>query len=663
MERWERVVDGAKDVCELAREGALVTERAGREGATPVTREHHCDTEATAEGIRRRMAAQRERQGYARVDAEAATGAAKDAGGASARPGYPGLSDETLDAVILRVGKAAAGDAHKVGEAIYKTTGDFAGRYGVAWFLVAQGLVPAETMPGLWDLLAEDHAHVDPAAVLSLLSRLTPGKAFTRLFKYDPMPWFVAGFTRSLDELLFAAWQRDPGLFEARGSELVEPARRSLDFVRGRSGVALPPARAHSLLVEFAHAQATSGLATNVELARVENGAVTRPRLSDPAAVRAVALLFGTEQEWGAAMVAAALKVQRPSLSNVRDALGACTALELATLLSRRGSFGSNPELAQELRLLEQERSDAPEALLSAAEALRDGDRHAHAVSEMFAVVAAARFAEQGRAVPASLAPLLRFEFLSGVYHESIRPYVRALKALPPEEVLAMAERSLGEEYTYARGLGALLAWPDDAMLGRFFDKDTANGFLEPEVVGRFGAAALPHLARIWELTPRERRRTRHQQVLAALGTAGDQGEAVDPSWDRLVVFDEEGVERLKYWDPSYARVRERALMALSPERRLAALLRCAERRAYPERALASARILDDDGLAAVMAAFLPRRSESERGATVQALRALGDRAAEALRRCRGDFEGDAAFVAVLREALPAGQADALLSG
>ncbi|MBK6533056.1 MAG: hypothetical protein IPF99_26740 [Deltaproteobacteria bacterium] len=323
MERWERVVDGAKDVCELAREGALITERAGREGATPVTREHHCDTEATAEGIRRRMAAQRERQGYARVGDDVAKEAAKDVGGASARPGYPGLSDETLDAVILRVGKAAAGDAYKVGEAIYKTTGDFAGRYGVAWFLVAQGLVPAETMPGLWDLLAEDHAHVDPAAVLSLLSRLPTGKAFTRLFKYDPMPWFVAGFTRALDELLFAAWQRDPSLFEARGSELVEPARRSLDFVRGRSGVALPPARAHSLLVEFAHAQATSGLATNWELARVEGGAVTRPRISDPAAVRAVALLFGTEQEWGAAMVAAALKVQRPSLSNVRDALGA----------------------------------------------------------------------------------------------------------------------------------------------------------------------------------------------------------------------------------------------------------------------------------------------------------------------------------------------------
>lgn len=608
MERWERVVDGAKDVCEIAREGALITERAGREGATPVTREHRCDTEATAEGIRRRMAAQRERQGYVRVGEGAASAAEKGAAGASARPAYPGLSDAKLDAVILRVGKAAAGDAYKVGEAIYKTTGDYAGRYGVAWFLVAHGLVPAETMPGLWDLLTEDHAHVDPAALLSLLSRLPTGKAFTKLFKHDPMPWFVAGFTRSLDELLFAAWQRDPALFEARGSELVEPARRSLDFVRGRSGVALPPATAHSLLTGFAHAQAASGLASNLELARVENGVVTRPRLSDAAAVRAVALLFGTEVEWGEAMVAAALKVEHPSLYNVRDALVRCTALQLATLLSRRGSFGGNPELAQELRLLEQERSDAPEALLSAAESLRDGDRHARVVSEMFAVVAAARFAEQGLAVPASLASLLRFEFLSGVYHESIRPYVRALRALPRQEVLAMAERSLGEDFTYARALGALLAWPDDAMLGRFFDKDAPNAFLEVEVVGRFGAAALPHLARIWELTPRERRRTRHQQVLAALATAGDQGELVDPSWDRFVVFDEEGIERLKYWDSSYAKVRERALMALSPERRTAALRRGVEQGAYPERPLASAHVLDEEGRAAVTAAFEARR-------------------------------------------------------
>lgn len=170
----------------------------------------------------------------------------------------------------------------------------------------------------------------------------------------------------------------------------------------------------------------------------------------------------------------------------------------------------------------------------------------------MFAVVAAARFAEQGRAVPASLAPLRpRFEFLSGVYHESIRPYVRALKALSVEEVLAMAERSLGEEYTYARGLGALLAWPDDAMLGRFFDKDTANGFLEPEVVGRFGArrAAAPgphlgahaarasaHPAPAGARRPRRRGRPgRGRRPLVGLPRGS---------------FDEEGVERLKYWTP-----------------------------------------------------------------------------------------------------------------
>jgi hypothetical protein len=659
MERWERVVDGAKDVWELTKAGALVTERAGREGAAPVTREHRCDTEATAECIRRRMVAQRERQGYARVQGDAAEGAPVE----RARPTYPGLTDAKLGSVILRVGKAAAGDAYKVSDAIYKVTGDYAGRYGIAWFLLAHGLVAAETMPGLWDLLAEDHAHVDPAAVLSLLSRLPTGKAFTALFKHGPMTWFVAGFTRSLDELLFAAYQRDPALCDARAAELVEPAQRSLDFVRGRSGVAVPAARAQSLLLEFAHAQATSGLASNWELARVEDGAVVRPRLSDAAAVRAVALRFGTDEAWGAAMVAAALRVPRPSFSNIRDALGRCTAVELGTLLARHGSFGSNPGLAQELRLIEQERDDDPAALLAAAESLRDGDHHAREVSEMLAVVAAARFADRGLPVPATLAPLLRFAFLSGVYHESIRPYVRGLRALPRETVHAMVERSLGEEHGYAKALGALLAWPDAALLARFFDRDAANVYLDPEVVGRFGAAALPELARVWELTPRERRRTRHQQVLAALATAGDRGEVVDPAWDRFVVFDEEGIERLKYWDPSYARVRERALMALPMDRRTAALRRCAEERAYPERPLASARVLDDDGLAAVMAAFLARRASSDRGATLSALQALGDRAAEALRRGRQAFEGDADFAALLRQALPAGQADALLAG
>ncbi len=603
MERWERTVDGRSDVWEFERAGAVITERASSAGAAPVVREHHCDSEATAEGVRRRMVAQRERQGYARADGAVEAPVA-------ARPSYPGLTASQVDEVILRVGKAAGGEAYGFGEAIMKVTGAWEGRHGVGWFLVEHGLVAAEKMPGFWDFLAEDAALADPATVLTLLAKVPTGRPFSKLFQYGPAPWWVAGSTRSLDALLFAAYQRDPSLFEARGRELGEAARRSLDFVRGRSGVALAAVRARSLLAEFATVQVKHGLASNWELARVDDGAVTRPRLNDSAAVRAVALRFGTAAEWDAAMVKAALAAPQVDLRYAYDALRACTAAELATLLARRGSFGSNDQLALELRIVEVERDDPPEALLAAAEALPDDDNHARAVREMLAVIAARRFADRGLAVPPSLVALLRFEFFSGVYHESIRPYVDGLRALPRADAIALAERALAEPVYYGRGLAALLAWPDDALLGRFFDRDAANGYLEVEVVARFGAAALPHLARAWESTPRERKRSRHQQILAALATAGDRGEIVDPSWDDFITFDEEGVEPLSYWDTSLARVRERALRALPPDRRAAALLRCVAERRWPERALAAAHVLDDKGARAAVAAAHARRVE-----------------------------------------------------
>ncbi len=600
MQRWERTVDGRSDVWEFERAGAVITERASSAGATPIVREHHCDSEATAEGVRLRMVAQRERQGYAR-----AAGAVEAP--AVARPSYPGLTDAQVEALILRVGKAAGGEAYGFGEAIQKVTGAWEGRHAIGWFLLEHGLVEGERMPGFWDFLAEDAALADPATVLALLAKVPTGKDFSKLFKYGPGAWWVAGSARSLDVLLFAAYQRDPALFEDRGRELGEAARRSLDFVRGRSGVAVASVRARSLLTEFATVQVKHGLASNQELARVDDGAVTRPRVSDPAAVRAVALRFGTAADWDAAMVKAALAAKQIDLRNAHDALRACTAAELATLLARRGSFGSNDQLALELRLVEVDRDDAPDALLAAAEALPD-DNHARAVREMLAVIAARRFVDRGLAVPPSLVALLHFEFFSGVYHESIRPYVDGLRALPRADVMALAERALGEPVYYGRGLAALLAWPDDALLGRFFDRDVTNVYLEVEVVGRFGPAALPHLARVWESTPRERKRTRHQQILAALATAGDRGETVDPSWDGFITFDEEGVEALSYWDTSLARVRERALRALPPDRRSAVLLRGVTERRWPERALAAAHVLDDaDARAAVTAAHTRR--------------------------------------------------------
>jgi hypothetical protein len=121
---------------------------------------------------------------------------------------------------------------------------------------------------------------------------------------------------------------------------------------------------------------------------------------------------------------------------------------------------------------------------------------------------------------------------------------------------------------------------------------------------GRFGAEALPHLARIWDLPPRSARRARHRAALEALATMGDRGETADPAWDEAITFDQEGDEPIRYWDGAYASLRARALRSLPEPRRRAQLLRCAAARPWPERAKeAAAAVLDAEGAAAVEAA------------------------------------------------------------
>lgn len=595
MERWTRTIEGRTEHWALVREGVTLTERSVAEGAQEVVRTARCDTAAMAEGIAARMIARHERAGFTRA-AEALTPSVEKA----PRPSCPGVTDKQLDAVIRSVEKALGGDAYKFTTAIDKAVGDWKLRVPTAWFLVEHKLVAAERMPGLWELLAEDVSQVRPDAFLSLLARIPKGADFAKLYKYGAPTWFTRGFDRPLDALLFETFQRAPARCDARESELSPHARLALDFVRGRSNVALPPARARAVLLQIAEAHCTRGLATGWELARIDHGAVTRPRLVDSDAVRAVALRFGDLDAWRAAMVDASLRAPTLSPRTQRDGLVACAATALGAKLAASSSFGTNEELAFLLALFEA-RADAPEALFEAAQAIEGTERHALEIRDMLAVLAAGRFGDAGRPVPDALDALLDQSFFSGVYHASVTPYVKAMAALPRERALRIAEKRLAQPYGYGGALAALLAHPDEALLERLFDLDAPNGFLEPLVVGRLGAAALRHLGRLWALTPRDRRRTRHRQVLEALATMGDRDETADPSWDDFITFDREGDETLKYWDPSYASLRARALAALTSERRVAVLRACAQK-PYPERALAAAEGLSRKERAAVTA-------------------------------------------------------------
>ncbi len=661
MERWQRTIEGRTERWELERKGQTLVERVVVEGFAPVTREALCDTDAMADSITARMIARHERAGFTR-SAEGAPVAQKAEGDKAPRPSYPGLSDKQLGSILNGMGKAGGGDGHKLSMAIQKVVGDWQQRVPIAWFVVKHKLVAAETMPGLWSLLSEQPELVDAEALFELLTRLPTGGAFTKLYKNGPMPWFTAGFDRSLDVLLFEAYQRARALFDTREGELPAPVRTALDFVRGRSGVDVAPSRAQGMVRHIAKVQCEHGLASNVELVRLVDGEVKRPRVESADSVRAIALRFGTPEVWRDAMVDAVKHAPALSLYTQYDGLAACDLATLSQKLAGAFSFSDNGNLARILALLDA-RDDAPEALLEAATAITRTERHALVVRDMLAVLAAACFAAQGKAVPEALDALLDLSFFSGIYHASIAPYVKGLAALPRARALRLAERRLEEQYSYAEGLAPLLAHPDDALLARFFDKDAPNSYLNPRVVGCFGAAALPHLARVWEKTPRTSRRSRHQSVLEALATVGDRGETVDPSWDHFIRFDKEGDEPMKYWDPSYTAVRVRALAALPMERRVAQLVRSAQTKPFPERALAAAVALDDEGFASVMSAFIPRRSECEHYELAALLRALGDRVVAPLKDHRADFIDDAKFMKTLGEALTPEQLGAIAAG
>ncbi len=559
MERWERTVDGRTEYWELEREAEALTEREGVAGAGPAVRETLCDTTAMAESVAARMAARRERAGFTRVSG--APESAPRADVQAPRPTYAGLTEERLDALANAVQKAVAGDAHKLAMAIHKVVGAWERRVPAAWFLVEHGLVPAERMPGLWDLLAEQPALVAPEALFALLTRLPTGDAFAKLYKYGPPPWFTEGFDRGLDELLFAAYQLRRDLFDAREAELPAPVRVALDLVRGRSGAPVAAERAQVVLRQIAKAQCEHGLASNWEMARVEGGAVARPRLADRHAVRAVALRFGSLDAWREAMAGAAVRAPELSVFNQYDGLAACPLADLASKLAGAFSFSTDEELALILALLG-ERADPPEALVDAASRVEGVGHHRARVRDMLAVLAAGRFGDAGRAVPEAVDALLDLSFFSGVYRASVEPYVKGMAALPRARALAFAERSLATDHGYPQGLAPLLAHPDDALLARIFDKDVSHGYLDPRVVGRFGAAALAHLARVWEATPRDRRRARQAQVLEALATAADRGETVDPSWARYIDFEPPDAQSA-HVDPSYEALRARARKAL----------------------------------------------------------------------------------------------------
>ncbi len=648
MQRWTRPQGEQLEFWEVGAEGQVLRERWGLEGQPPQTREQHCDNDATCERIRLRMVAQREREGF--VAAAGAPSSASEKRKEIAAFGE--LTPKKLASIALKLDAIVSSDSHKHRMELSKTV-SWQDAPKLLWHLVEHRAVKAESNLGLLSLLAESPDDAPVELLFELLARLPrdPKKLYPKGYTAR---YFTDGSCREVDALLFSAARRAEGLFAAREAELAPWVRDGLDFVRGRMGIELAPDTKKRILEQIARNQCTQwGLTMGWELPLVEGGGVVQQRMQETEDVRAVALRFGTPAEWSAAIVRAALEQKFDGVHSIRDALVACTARELAALLSKPFSFGDNRTLAYVIGIVEG-RDDSPTELLDAAHSLVDRTDLGKQIRELLAVVAARRFAERGEPVPESLDALLRFEFFSGVYFESIRPYIAGLRALPRERAHALARERLAQPFQYQRALAALIAHPDDALLREIFEKDTTNCYLEPRVVGELGSPALEHLARIYEQTPRDRRRSRAQQILQALAFAADRGEPIDPQWDEHVRFDDEGGEKLEYWSEEYAALRRRVIAGLPIERRNALLLARLEKDKDPTRSLSILNLCDDDAFERGVRVVLERRSGVRRPELRAALAALGERLVPALVAAQDTFAKDREFVAFLREALPA---------
>lgn len=663
MDRWTRTQGEQIEFWEVSAEKEVLRERWGIEGQPPLAREQQCDNEATCERIRLRMVAQREREGFiaaaATSSATSDTKPAKQARGEI--PPFDELTSKKLASIALKLDSIVSHDAHKHRMELSKFV-SWERAHKLAWHLVEHRAVKAESNLGLLALLAESPDGASLEVAFDLLSRL-PTEAKKLYPKNYSGQYFTNGSCREVDALLFANVRRGAGLFAARESELAPWVRDALDFARGRAGIELSRETKKKILGQIAHNQCTSwGLTTGWDLPMLDGDAVVQRRMQDPADVRAVALRFGTEAEWSAAMVKSALELRFDGMRSIRDALDACDARQLALFLSKPFSFGDNASLAYVIAVVEA-RNDTPEALLDAAKTLAERTDLGKDIRELLAVVAARRFGEQNKPVPEELDALLQFNFFSGVYYESIRPYIAGLRAIPRERAHALVRRRVALPYQYPAALAGIIAHPDEALLREIFDIDAANCFLDPRIVGEIGAPALEHLERVWEQTPKDRRRSRAQQVLQALATSADRGEPIDPKWEDFVRFDDEGGEKLDYWDDRFTDLRRRIVVGLPLPRRSALVLARVEKDKHPLRSMALLNLCDDGSLERGVRAVLERRTKLDRAALGTALLALGERLVPALIAARDTFSSDKDFLSLLRERLPAATFDALVRG
>jgi len=477
---------------------------------------------------------------------------------------------------------------------------------------------------------------------MDLLVRLPDGSS-KQYFSQSSM--LMDGYSLTIDKLLFRTYRRAPEVVQARENELNESIRLGLSFVRRRLGETITPEASTAILKQLAKYQASGyGLTTNHEMPVMEDGKLVEPRMADLAAVKKLALLFGTEKEWDATFLAAALEGQWTYPRNVRDAFLLASTTQLAQLVNR-----STIDTGESLRMLAEViplRNDDPGALLDAALTVEE-DR----MREMLLMGVVYRAGKTGAPMPDKLDEVLTFDHLDTTY-EGVRPAcIEWFKFFPRERAIEAARKLLPDEFKRSRSVGILAAHFDEAILREALEGDLGKNYISAETLGGLGEPALPLLAWAHDQTTGDGQRNRYRAMLYAMGKAAETS-VLDERWDRFIDFDAEGGKAMPYYSTSDWKPREAALRGIPEPRRSALLLKRLETTQHPDRILQLAHLAEDK---AVIDTAVRRIIEKKTlGSSFREIvDRLGESAIDVLCKHIGLSQGDGRFLESLKNVLP----------
>lgn len=284
-------------------------------------------------------------------------------------PAFEDVPEKKLRPLGQKLDKLSDPNGFKHNDLLWKHS-NHAG--ALLWHLVRHGLALVEVRSnGIIRLLGENAAGQPAEALILALRRLPPDMGALDKGKAAEFTMLTPGVLHDVDAIVVAAYLADREALMAARAELPENLQLAIDFVRRRAGETIEPAASAAIFRFLVDRHLEHGLALNIDVPRIADGALVDARLAGQAEVEALAGLFGAPQAWIEAtrawVLARVAEFRSQADALVERAFAGLRASSLAELIYLFGDGWWRP--ASALKVLDA-REDTPAGLFAAAKLL-----------------------------------------------------------------------------------------------------------------------------------------------------------------------------------------------------------------------------------------------------------------------------------------------------